>query len=319
MEPRGPECRINNGVLRPRAGKQIIMADGNRLKLSDVRNVFRLIGEVRELGADPEQWRPHMVRRLQKMLTCDLVISSEVHFKKTGKDVMRVIDIGWGCGAEGETYRIFTERDGERPENYWVMPTESPTDATADAAAAPGAAPGAAEGAREGAADASEPSLVPVRPAKPLYGGKSFILSQYPLPHIGAVDQLGLHRTSGEQKFTRAEHRLVHLLHVELGRLWRKDALEKAKDPTKDLPPRLSQTLHELLQGASEKQIAMKLELSRHTIHNYVKALHQRFQVSSRGELLAKVGREQKPDFRPKLSIEVPESMAQRPPADAPQ
>jgi DNA-binding CsgD family transcriptional regulator len=282
------------------------MADGKQLKLSDVRSVFRLIGEVREMGADPEQWRPHMVRRLQKMLACDLVISSEIHFKKTGKDLMRVIDIGWGCGAEGETYRIFTERDGERPENYWVMPAE-------------GAAQGAAEGAGMGAADATEPALVPVRPAKPLYGGQSFILSQYPLPHIGAVDQLGLHRTSGEQKFSRAEHRLVHLLHVELGRLWRKDALEKAKDPTKDLPPRLSQTLHELLQGASEKQIAMKLELSRHTIHNYVKALHQRFQVSSRGELLAKVGREQKPDFRPKLSIEVPESMAQRPPADAPQ
>ena len=284
------------------------MADGNHLKLRDVRNVFRLIGEIREQGADPEQWRPHMVRRLQKMLKCDLVISSEIHFKKTGKDVMRVIDIGWGCGAEGETYRIFTERDGERPENYWLAPAEG---------AAPGAAQGAGQGAGEGAeADAS---LVPVRPAKPLYGGQSFILSQYPLPHIGAVDQLGVHRTSGEKTFTRAEHRLVHLLHVELGRLWRKDALEKVKDPTKDLPPRLSQTLNELLQGASEKQIAMKLELSRHTIHNYVKALHQRFQVSSRGELLAKVGREQKPDFRPKLSIEVPESMAPRPPADAPQ
>jgi len=282
------------------------MADGNQLKLSDVRSVFRLIGEIRELGADPEQWRPHMVRQLQKMLACDLVISSEIHFKKTGKDVMRVIDIGWGCGAEGDTYRIFTERDGERPENYWV--TAANEQGAAASAGIPDEGPAAAEAA-----------LVPVRPAKPLYGGQSFILSQYPLPHIGAVDQLGLHRTSGEKKFSRAEHRLVHLLHVELGRLWRKDALEKAKDPTKDLPPRLSQTLHELLQGASEKQIAMKLDLSRHTIHNYVKALHQRFQVSSRGELLAKVGREQKPDFRPKLSIEVPESMAPRPPADAPQ
>ncbi len=282
------------------------MAEGNHLKLRDVRNVFRLIGEIRELGAEPDQWRPHMVRRLQQMLNCDLVISSEIHFKKTGKDVMRVIDIGWGCGAEGETYRIFTERDGERPENYWVT-----------AAHEEGAAAGA--GMPDGGPVAAEAALVPVRPAKPLYGGQSFILSQYPLPHVGAVDQLGLHRTSGEHTFTRPEHRLVHLLHVELGRLWRKDALEKVKDPTKDLPPRLSQTLNELLQGASEKQIAMKLELSRHTIHNYVKALHQRFQVSSRGELLAKVGREQKPDFRPKLSIEVPETMTQRPPADAPQ
>jgi len=212
---------------------------------------------------------------------------------------MRVIDIGWGCGADGETWRIFTERDGERPEDYWL--TAGPGTPTAD-----------------GQPAGDEP-MVPVRPSKPLYGGHCFILSQYPLPHVGAVDQLGLHRTSGERPFSHAEHRLAHLLHVELGRLWRKDALLKATDPTKDLPPRLAQTLHELLLGASEKQIAMKLELSRHTIHNYVKALHQRFQVSSRGELLAKVGRETRPDFRPKLSLEVPETLTHNPPADAAQ
>jgi DNA-binding CsgD family transcriptional regulator len=53
------------------------------------------------------------------------------------------------------------------------------------------------------------------------------------------------------------------------------------------------------------KQIAGKLDLSRHTIHNYVKALHQRFGVSSRGELLARCGREQA-TFTPKLSMEPP-------------
>jgi DNA-binding CsgD family transcriptional regulator len=72
------------------------------------------------------------------------------------------------------------------------------------------------------------------------------------------------------------------------------------------LPPRLSQTLTELLAGHSEKEIAAKLDLSRHTIHNYVKALHQRFEVSSRGELLAKAGAASKSDFTPKLSLSPP-------------
>jgi DNA-binding CsgD family transcriptional regulator len=262
----------------------------NHLRLRDVRNIFRLIGEVRQLGADPEQWRPHMVRRLQKMLGAELVISSELHFRKNPRGTLHVTDVGWGCGADGEVWRICTERDDEKPEDYWVTPAH-----------------------KSGATEEADASLVPVRPTKPLYGGRCFILSQYPLPHIGAVDQLGLHRTSPDNAFTRAEHRLAHLLHIELGRLWRKDVLEKAKDPTKDLPPRLAQTLGELLNGASEKQIAMKLELSRHTIHNYVKALHQRFQVSSRGELLAKVGREQRPDFRPKLTVEVSPHTTPRP------
>lgn len=55
-----------------------------------------------------------------------------------------------------------------------------------------------------------------------------------------------------------------------------------------ELPPRLRETLDRLRSGYSEKQIAFELELSQHTVHDYVKALHKRLQVSSRGELLAK-------------------------------
>lgn len=55
-----------------------------------------------------------------------------------------------------------------------------------------------------------------------------------------------------------------------------------------ELPPRQRQTLERLLQGDSEKQIAQRLRLSPHTIHSYVKALHKRLNVNSRGELLAR-------------------------------
>jgi DNA-binding NarL/FixJ family response regulator len=139
-----------------------------------------------------------------------------------------------------------------------------------------------------------------------VYGGRSFVLSQRSLPHIHAVDQLGLHRAFGDAPFSPAEHRLIRLFHAELARLWKRDLLRDAGDPHRDLPPRLSQTLAELLAGRSEKEIAAKLDLSRHTIHNYVKALHQRFEVSSRGELLAKAGAAAKPDFTPKLSVMLP-------------
>jgi DNA-binding NarL/FixJ family response regulator len=55
-----------------------------------------------------------------------------------------------------------------------------------------------------------------------------------------------------------------------------------------DLSPRLSQTLQLLLTGDSEKQVANKLRLSRHTVHVYVKALYRRYDVSTRAELLAR-------------------------------
>lgn len=262
------------------------MKQVERLKLRDVRTIFRLVGELRELGHDPNIWRPHMVNRLRGIAGAEVVVSSEIHFRSTSTpNVMRVVDVGWGCDETGKTWQIHTERDDERPESYWLSIWK------------PAMTPGA---------EGSKDSLIPVKPAKPSYGGKAFILSQVALQHIGTVDQLGLHRSWEQPPFSSAEHRLVRLLHLELGRLWKKDALHQAEDPTSDLPPRLTQTLAELIEGKSEKEIAVKLGLSKHTIHNYVKALHQRLGVSSRGELLAMVGKQSRSGFTPKLAVNTP-------------
>ncbi|MDB5173994.1 MAG: Transcriptional regulator, LuxR family [Phycisphaerales bacterium] len=54
------------------------------------------------------------------------------------------------------------------------------------------------------------------------------------------------------------------------------------------LPPRMQQTLQRLLAGDAEKEIARRLGVSKHTVHVYVKALYRKFEVNSRGELLAR-------------------------------
>jgi DNA-binding CsgD family transcriptional regulator len=54
------------------------------------------------------------------------------------------------------------------------------------------------------------------------------------------------------------------------------------------LSPRERQTLELLLTGHAEKQIASRLSISKHTVHVYVKSLYKRFDVNSRGELLAR-------------------------------
>jgi DNA-binding CsgD family transcriptional regulator len=262
--------------------------DPGRLRLSQVRAIFRLVGEVREMGADPDVWRPHMVSSLRTLLGAQFVVSSEIHFRRmAGGQGIRVTDIGWISDTEGAVCKAHHEREQENFDDFWVIPSQAGgNDSSSERRPAGG-------------------ELIPVRPVVKVHGGRAFILSQYALKHAGAVDQLGLHRAWGDEPFTPADHRLVRLLHVELGRLWRRDALRKAKDPASALPPRLSQTLDELLLGKSEKEIAMRLELSRHTIHNYVKALHQRFGVSSRGELLARAGKDRE-TFTPQLSLELP-------------
>jgi FixJ family two-component response regulator len=77
-----------------------------------------------------------------------------------------------------------------------------------------------------------------------------------------------------------------------------RDALARAHDAAPapasppqvpPLAPRLEETLRALMTGASEKQIADTLGVSKHTLHQYVKTLYRRFSVSSRPELMAKV------------------------------
>ena len=103
-------------------------------------------------------------------------------------------------------------------------------------------------------AGGDEEELVPVKPTEKVRGGRYLIVSQYALPHAGVVDQLGLHRAWDEKPFTTADHKLVRLFHVELGRLWKRDAIRRAKDPATALPPRLTQTLNELLEHGHSSQ-----------------------------------------------------------------
>ena len=249
------------------------------LKLGDVRAMFRLIGEVRELGGDPNRWRPHMLKSLRKQLGAEIVVSSEIHFRQSPNakpGIMRVHDLGWGCSGPDETWQIRTMVD-EKPEIFRVFCVGDTSAATSG-------------------------DRVAVKPLSKLSGGTRFILSQRSLPHLGTVDQLGIHRTHDVQPFTPEHHRLVHLFHAELARLWNKDALDKARSPDADLPPRLAQTLEALQGGCSEKEVSVRLGISRHTVHNYVKALHQRLGVSSRGELLSKAPRAG--GFTPKMGLD---------------
>jgi DNA-binding CsgD family transcriptional regulator len=88
--------------------------------------------------------------------------------------------------------------------------------------------------------------------------------------------------------FGPRERGLLDALHTGLAPVYRaEEAAGRVSRPT-ELTPRLRQTLEGLLAGDTERQVALKLSLSVHTVHDYVKALYVHFGVSSRGELLAK-------------------------------
>jgi DNA-binding CsgD family transcriptional regulator len=145
---------------------------------------------------------------------------------------------------------------------------------------------------------------VAARPASKISSTRieDFLYSWQPLPCGRAAHRIALNRLPGDPSFTDGQAQLLHILHQELARLWR--APEDRQCAV--LPPRLRQVVDLFCQGNSEKQVAAKLGLSRHTVHNYVKELHRRFGVASRGELLALWAAAQRPDFFPRLSTPPP-------------
>jgi DNA-binding CsgD family transcriptional regulator len=116
------------------------------------------------------------------------------------------------------------------------------------------------------------------------------LVSVVPLGRRGAMAALALARSPRGARatpFTRDDHLLVDLAHRELKWVYAPD-LPLASPDVRALPPRPRQTLQYLLDGCSEKQIAVALGLSVNTVHHYVKHLYRHFGVSSRSQLLAR-------------------------------
>jgi DNA-binding CsgD family transcriptional regulator len=109
----------------------------------------------------------------------------------------------------------------------------------------------------------------------------------------GWIVGIGLHREWGDRKrFSRHDASIIQILHEQSAFLWRDVIGEGKRDRGEGieagLSERLRQTLMLLMSGASEKEIAMGLNVSRNTVHKYVTAVYRRFGVNSRAELMAR-------------------------------
>jgi DNA-binding CsgD family transcriptional regulator len=114
-----------------------------------------------------------------------------------------------------------------------------------------------------------------------------FVHSFIPLAGGRVAACLTVTRSPDRRQFTGRDCSVVCVMHSEAGWVYRSDVMLLSPE-TRSLSPRERETLQHLLDGKSEKQIAVAMRLSHNTIHHYVKALHRHFKVSSRSELLAK-------------------------------
>ena len=102
----------------------------------------------------------------------------------------------------------------------------------------------------------------------------------------GQVSMLGLYRKTGRPLFNEAESRIAHIVLSEIPSLHEAISPVDLNDGVVGLSPRLRQVLNCMLQGYSRKEIAASLELSIHTVGDYINELYQRFGVHSQIDLV---------------------------------
>ena len=253
------------------------MARSKRLTLREVRAVFRLVGECRELGADVAAWRRHLAAGLCRLTGAQVGVAAEIEYSRRAYNhALHVEDVGWACPADRR--RVLDDfvgsglygRDLSAERFFCRRPDQFRT--VRRAQIIPDAEWGRSvefnDFVRRGGLDLGILS-------RQVFGGGE------------RTNTVILYPSFGEVPLSERVRRLVHLTQQELGPLLG-TALATAGDPGwSDLPPRWRQTLDCLLDGDSEKQAALRLGISRQTAHQYVKGLYRHYGVSSRAELLA--------------------------------
>jgi DNA-binding NarL/FixJ family response regulator len=246
----------------------------NLLRVQDVRDAYRLIGECRDVGSDPALWLAHLSAGLLPLFGAAHVGSGEAWWQGKGLPIQPVLNFEVGphpCTGARRMRELANTSDPmvhalrNRPGDH-VTHTR-----------------------RELVSDRVWYRSQAFDQYRQLARLDHRVISVVRVAADGASTAIILLRELGASDFSAREVERLRFLHAELGRLVR-ESLVSALEPGPDrLSPRLRQTLACLLQGDSEKQVAARLDLSPTTIHQYVTALYRHFGVHSRAQLLAHV------------------------------
>ncbi|HZL34021.1 MAG TPA: LuxR C-terminal-related transcriptional regulator [Tepidisphaeraceae bacterium] len=252
------------------------MSTSQRVTLRRLREVFRLINEVKELGSDHRVWRLHALRGLIGLIDGQVGISLDLRNLKPGivPQFIEPLDIGWA---------------GEREQGYFKAYANS--GASLDD---PGTHALLALQKRTRFATASREQLIPDKvwysaPAVQDYrrlGKVDGFLTSVATVGPGVLHGFILYRPWGGRPFQLRERKLSRIFHAELLRALK----DHSPDPASQLnalPPRLQQVARLILEGLSAKESAARLELSVQTVQSYSKAIYNRLNLHTRGEFMA--------------------------------
>jgi DNA-binding CsgD family transcriptional regulator len=251
------------------------MNKSDLLRLRDVRDAYRLIGECRDLGAEPALWHHRMLEGLIHLLGATAASGGEGWWARPDGPIRPISAFDVGLDARGRELHIAYHRElGPGGDPFFRALRHLPGRLVT-------------RSRRQLVSDTVWYRSVAWNEYRRPAHIDAHVTSVYQVTDDGAISAVAVHRAPGEREFSPRELRLMAFFHGELGRLVG-GSLVSATEPTADkLSPRLRQTLACLLEGDAERQVAGRLGLSQQTVHQYVKALYRWFGVQSRAQLFA--------------------------------
>lgn len=263
------------------------MSRSNRLRISDMREIFRLVGEIMDLRLEPERQRCHLLNEVVELFNAEM--SSVVHFEAFMRDgkvsvtrqelggrVHKDLDLvmahwaGYTGGFDLRkdiTIERFTRVEGvaRRPvvrtrrdlmtEDEWLS---------------------------------SSAYLELARHV----GLNDMLASTFPMQRPGEMFGMTAQRREQQSVFSRRDQLLFSLLNEELWHAYQAGKLTGAGTIEHELSPRQVELLRLLLVGETPKRIAYDLGLSESTVRTYIRDLYKKVGVSGREELMGKYIRE---------------------------
>ena len=258
------------------------------LSATDVNECHQIVGHCRDFGAHVDAWRHRLLSSLLKLVDAQVVINSELeNFGTTNSDETNCLSVhraGWISDEAEKRWREYSQSiPVERTPEYPYLSKFS--------------------------------GQTMVLSRNQIWGKETwyrshtfneihrecgiddYVISICPTKIQGRCTTLWLHKGVGSRDFTHREQGIISLIHTtinnEIGTY-----LAAADEPSLgSLTDRRLQVLDRLIAGDSEKQIAFKLEVGKAAIHDHVLAIYRHYQVSSRGELLAKFIGRARPKF----------------------
>ncbi len=266
----------------------------DHLSSADVRALLRLLAELREVGADPGAWRAHLVESLQQVCGSHVAVITELKVNAVSENTtncaeavtpLQAIDHGLDASFRDRFYRELYFRDHRSDDALTeIIPLYgSPFTVSR------GHVIGDRQWERSNSANEC---------FRPL-GCDDFVMSMMPVASLGVISSMEIYRARGA-RFSERERLFIELLHEELAHDWNRVEPEASAR----LTPRQQQVLAQLMAGASEKELAFTLNVSPHTVHEHIKAIHRAFGARSRGELLAHVAKAKGQGRRTRLVAE---------------